>query len=70
LRGVKDGQINYKWIERWTVLLVTVDGRQPGDSIGMSLTMLADPFIEFSAVEAINLDGGLNHDGDPEQASL
>jgi exopolysaccharide biosynthesis protein len=40
------------------ILLVTVDGRQPGESIGMSLTMLADLLIEFSAVEAINLDGG------------
>ncbi len=40
------------------ILLVTVDGRQPGESIGMSLTMLADLLIEFGAVEAINLDGG------------
>jgi exopolysaccharide biosynthesis protein len=40
------------------ILLVTVDGRQPGESIGMSLTMLADLFLEFGAVEAINLDGG------------
>jgi exopolysaccharide biosynthesis protein len=40
------------------VLLLTVDGRQPEESIGMSLTMLADLLIEFGAVEAINLDGG------------
>ena len=40
------------------ILLVTVDGRQPGESIGMSLTMLADLLGEFGAVEAINLDGG------------
>lgn len=40
------------------ILLVTVDGRQPGESIGMSLTMLADLLIEFGAMEAINLDGG------------
>ena len=40
------------------LLLITVDGRQPGESIGMSLTMLADLLIEFGAVEAINLDGG------------
>ena len=40
------------------ILLVTVDGRQPGESIGMSLTMFADLLIEFGAVEAINLDGG------------
>jgi exopolysaccharide biosynthesis protein len=40
------------------ILLVTVDGRQPGESIGMSLVMLADLLVEFGAVEAINLDGG------------
>jgi exopolysaccharide biosynthesis protein len=40
------------------ILLVTVDGRQPGHSTGMSLTVLADLLIEFGAVEAINLDGG------------
>ncbi len=40
------------------ILLLTVDGRQPGESIGMSLTMLADLLIEFGAVAAINLDGG------------
>jgi len=40
------------------ILLATVDGRQPGESIGMSLTMLADLLLEFGAVEAINLDGG------------
>jgi exopolysaccharide biosynthesis protein len=40
------------------LLLVTVDGRQPHESIGMSLTMLADLLLEFGAEEAINLDGG------------
>lgn len=40
------------------ILLVTVDGRQPGHSTGMSLTMLAELLIEFGAVDAINLDGG------------
>src|SRR6266480_215915 len=40
------------------ILLVTVDGRQPGESIGMSLTMLADLLIEFDATDGINLDGG------------
>lgn len=39
------------------VLLVTVDGRQT-NSIGMSLTTLAELLIEFGATEAINLDGG------------
>ena len=40
------------------VLLVTVDGRQPGVSAGMSLFALADLLLELGAVEAINLDGG------------
>ena len=40
------------------ILLVTVDGRQPGESIGMSLTMLASLLLEFDATDAINLDGG------------
>lgn len=40
------------------ILLLTVDGRQPGVSTGMSLAMLADLLIEFGAVDAINLDGG------------
>jgi exopolysaccharide biosynthesis protein len=40
------------------ILLVTVDGRQPGISVGMSLQTLAELLLEFGAVEAINLDGG------------
>jgi exopolysaccharide biosynthesis protein len=40
------------------LLLVTVDGRQPQTSIGMSLYTLADLLLELGAVEAINLDGG------------
>ncbi len=40
------------------LLLVTVDGRQPGVSTGMSLYMLADLLLELGAVEAMNLDGG------------
>ena len=40
------------------MLLVTVDGRQPGISAGMSLTQLATLLLEFGAVGAINLDGG------------
>lgn len=39
------------------ILLVTVDGRQ-AESVGMSLTTLADLLLEFGATEAINLDGG------------
>ncbi len=40
------------------LLLVTVDGRQAGVSVGMSLTELANLLLEFGAVDAINLDGG------------
>ncbi len=40
------------------LLLVTVDGRQPGVSAGMTLEMLAELLLEFGAVEAMNLDGG------------
>ncbi len=40
------------------ILLVVVDGRQPGYSVGMSLTELANLLLEFGATEAINLDGG------------
>jgi exopolysaccharide biosynthesis protein len=39
-------------------LLVTVDGRQPNVSVGMSLNELAEILLEFGAVEAMNLDGG------------
>ena len=58
------------------LLLVTVDGRQPRISVGMSLDMLAALLLEFGADEAINLDGGgsttmvvrdkvVNHPSDP-----
>ena len=40
------------------LLLVTIDGRQPGESIGMPLTTLAELLLEFGADEAMNLDGG------------
>jgi len=41
-----------------TLLLVTVDGRQPRQSVGMSLPELTDLFLELEAVFAVNLDGG------------
>lgn len=41
-----------------TLLFVTVDGRQPLRSVGMSLPELTDLFIELGAVTALNLDGG------------
>ena len=32
--------------------------KQPGESIGMPLTTLAELLLELGAVEAMNLDGG------------
>jgi exopolysaccharide biosynthesis protein len=40
------------------VLLVTVDGRQPERSVGMSIAELAALLLELGAVEAVNMDGG------------
>ena len=40
------------------LLMVTVDGRQPELSIGMSLEELAEFMKDYSVVEAMNLDGG------------
>jgi exopolysaccharide biosynthesis protein len=45
-------------LESGKLLLLTVDGRQPGVSAGISLNMLAELLLELGAVEAINLDGG------------
>lgn len=41
-----------------SLLLVTVDGREPGWSVGMSLTELTDLLLELGAVDGVNLDGG------------
>jgi hypothetical protein len=46
------------WTENGDLLLVTVDGRQPGHSLGMTMTEAADLMIGLGATEAINLDGG------------
>ncbi|NLJ75120.1 MAG: phosphodiester glycosidase family protein [Firmicutes bacterium] len=40
------------------LLLVTVNGRQPNISVGMTLKELATLLIELGAVQAMNLDGG------------
>ena len=40
------------------ILLVTIDGRQPGYSVGMSLPEAADLLRTLGATEALNLDGG------------
>ena len=39
-------------------LMITVDGRQPGVSAGMSLPELAEYLLSLGAVDAMNLDGG------------
>ena len=41
-----------------TLILLTVDGRQPGHSLGVTLPELADLMLELGANEAVNLDGG------------
>ncbi|MBI3910109.1 MAG: phosphodiester glycosidase family protein [Armatimonadetes bacterium] len=41
-----------------TLFLVTVDGRQPGYSDGMTLEELARLMVELGCQEALNLDGG------------
>jgi hypothetical protein len=40
------------------VLLVTVDGRQPGYSVGMTFVEFGRLFIRLGASDAMNLDGG------------
>jgi Phosphodiester glycosidase len=39
-------------------LMVTVDGRQAGFSVGMNLNELAEFLLELGATDAMNLDGG------------
>lgn len=41
-----------------TLVLVTVDGRQPKKSVGMTIPELAKLMLEFGCKEAMNLDGG------------
>jgi hypothetical protein len=43
---------------RGEVLLVTVDGRQPGWSVGLTVRELADVLLALGARDAVNLDGG------------
>ncbi|MGM0607877.1 MAG: phosphodiester glycosidase family protein [Candidatus Muiribacteriota bacterium] len=40
------------------LFLVTLDGRQPGHSIGMTLKEFAQWLYEYGLTEALNLDGG------------
>jgi hypothetical protein len=46
--GIRDG----------TLVMVTVDGRQPGYSDGMTLYEFAKLFVELGCTDAMNLDGG------------
>ena len=39
-------------------LMITVDGRQPGVSVGMTLLELAEYILSLGATDAMNLDGG------------
>ena len=39
-------------------LMITVDGRQPGVSVGMNLQELAEYLLSIGASDAMNLDGG------------
>ena len=39
-------------------MLVTVDGRQQGHSVGLTVRELADTMIALGAADAVNLDGG------------
>jgi exopolysaccharide biosynthesis protein/uncharacterized lipoprotein YddW (UPF0748 family) len=41
-----------------TLILMVIDGRQPGWSEGVTLPQMANLMIEFGAWDAINLDGG------------
>jgi large repetitive protein len=41
-----------------TVILVVVDGRQEGYSVGMTLEETAALMLELGAIDALNLDGG------------
>jgi len=40
------------------IYLVTVDGRQPGLSVGMKLAELANAFVKLGCTDAMNFDGG------------
>ena len=44
--------------EKGKLLLVTVDGRAPGYSVGTSIPEMAHLMEDLGAVEALNLDGG------------
>lgn len=44
--------------DKKTLVLVVVDGRRPGEAVGMSLLELADVMKKQGCYDALNLDGG------------
>ena len=46
------------WNKAGERLLVTVDGRQPDISVGMTLAEAAELLLALGATDGINLDGG------------
>lgn len=40
------------------VLFIVIDGRQPGYSLGISMSELTDVLVQYKAYNAVNLDGG------------
>lgn len=46
------------WRKDGTLVLVTVDGRQPQRSVGMTIEELANLMLGLGCVEALNMDGG------------
>jgi len=44
--------------DRTKLVLLTVDGRQPGRSIGADLELLADLMAQLGCADALNMDGG------------
>ncbi len=54
----RDARTMIGWTERGDLLLVTVDGRQPGRSVGMTMNEAANLMRALGAIEAMGLDGG------------
>ncbi len=44
--------------EDGSIIMIVIDGRQPGYSVGITVGELAEIFIKYGAVQALNLDGG------------
>ncbi|MEQ2442076.1 phosphodiester glycosidase family protein [Pseudoflavonifractor intestinihominis] len=59
--GLPSGQTAYTAVgvkSDGTVIFYTIDGKQPGYSVGASLTQVAMRLVELGCVDAISLDGG------------